>query len=203
MKYVNMLTLAMVAASVMAFLVADAASATVLCKNNSNTEACSEPYSAGTNIEAQLVGTATLNTSYKTVECKKASGSTSLTSAGGSNSTPVVAEGSLTYSGCNCEVVALKTGTGEVHHISGTDNGTVTSSGAEVTVTCSTIFGTVHCIYASEGTDVGRLTGGNPAKEKVTISVPRLATNQICDEEAVLIAEYEVTSPKPLYVAAS
>jgi hypothetical protein len=204
MKYLKMFGLAaMAATALMAFVGAGTASATVLCKNNLNTEKCSEPYPAGTKIEATSIGTAKLDTSFKTIECNKVSGSGKLLQAGSSTTTPVGGEGTVTFSECNCEVKVLKTGTGEIHHIAGTDNGTLTSTGAEATVSCSTIFGTVHCIYASNNTDAGTLTGGNPAKEKVTMEVPRLPTSGLCSEQATVTAEYEVTSPKPLYVAAS
>lgn len=204
MKYVKMLGLAaIVAAALMALAGVGTASATVLCKNNLNTEKCSEPYPAGTKIEAKLIGTAKLDTSFATIECKKASGSGTLLQAGSATTTPVGGEATVSFSECNCEVKVLKTGTGEIHYIAGTDNGTLTGSGGEATVSCSTIFGTVHCIYASATpTDAGQLTGGSPAKEKVSMNVPRLTTNGLCSEEATLTAEYEVTSPNPLYVTA-
>ena len=203
MRYVKILGLAAItAAALMAVIGAGTASATVLCKNNLNTEKCSEIYPAGTKVEGKMIGKGTLDTSFKSIECGKASGSGEITNAGSSTTTATGGNGIPTFSECNCEVKVLKTGTGEIHWIAGTDNGTLTSNGAEATVNCSTIFGSVHCIYASSNSHAGTLTGGNPAKEKVVLEIPRLPTSGFCAEEAKLTAEFEVTSPKPLYVAA-
>jgi hypothetical protein len=205
MKYVKMLGLTAIAATaLMAFIGAGTASATVLCKNNLNTEKCSERYPAGTKLEAKLIGTAKLDTSFKTVTCNKVSpGTGTMETEGSATTTPFGKNGTGTYEECNCEIKVLKEGSLEIHQIAGTDNGTLTESGGEVTMTCSSIFGNVHCIYGSgANVDGGELKGGNPAKEVVSLNIPRLPTNSICSEEAVLTGEYEITSPKPLYVAA-
>jgi hypothetical protein len=203
MKYLKMFGLvAMAATALMAFVGAGTASATVLCKNNLNTKVCSERYPTGTKIEGKLVGTGKLETSFKTIECNKGSASGTLEKEGGSTSTPFGA-GSPTLEECNCEVKFIKNGTLEIHWIEGTDNGTLTSSGGEATVSCSTIFGNVHCIYVSNNTDAGVLTGGNPATEEAALEAPRLATNGLCSEKALLKGKYEVTSPKPLFIAAA
>jgi len=210
MKYVKMLGLAAVAAAaLMAFVGASTASATVLCKNGTTTTTCSEKYGATTTIESKLVtGTkAKLATAFKTVECGKSAvaGKSGDAKEGEGSATETVkgAVTTLTFEECNCEVVVLKKGTLEVHSIAGTDNGTVTSNGAEVTVQCNeTIFGKVHCIYVTENTDLGPLTGGNPAKLKAEASIPRLKTDSLCSEKANWTAEYEVTAPKPLFISA-
>ena len=203
MKYVKQLGLLMFAAIIVAALAGvSTATATVLCKNNLNTENCSERYPVGTEFKTANVGSITMHAGFKTVECKKASGEGKLESEGSSMTTPW-GKGTGTYGECNCEVKVLTTGTLEVHHIAGTDNGTVTFNGSEVTVTCASIFGNVHCIYITERTDTGPVTGGNPAIVHIEANIPRKATNALCDEEAVLTATFEVTAPKPLYVAAS
>lgn len=114
----------------------------------------------------------------------------------------------LNYSKCNCEVkgcgcepVVLKFGRLEVHWIEGTHNGTVTWTGEESTVNCSTIFGKVHCIYATNNTDVGTLTGGDPATLDIkSANIPRLETDVLCDETSDWEATYQITTPTPLYV---
>lgn len=186
----------------MAFVGAGTASATVLCKNNGSTSACSENYPSATKVSESLVaGTkAVLNTEFKNIECSKSTVSGKTETSGSATETVKGPVEGLTFEECNCEVKVLKTGTLEIHWISGPNNGTVTQNGAEVTVNCSTIFGTVHCIYVTENTDLGTLTGGNPAKVDVKASIPRLTTNSLCSTTATWEASYEVTAPKPLYV---
>lgn len=76
-------------------------------------------------------------------------------------------------------------------------------AGAKTTANCSTIFGNVHCIYKTNNSEAGIFTGGNPGRVDVeSVNIPRVATSGLCAEEALWDAEYEVTSPNPLYVAA-
>jgi len=217
MKYVKMLGLAAIAAAaLMALVGASTASASRLCKVNTETEMCSEANKYGSNQEIHAVLTAgkiaKLSTAFKTIECKKSTvkgkiaeewtGSTTQTVTG-----PIEV---LNFEECNCTVNVLKTGTLEVHadpitdeggKVTDTDNGILTSNGAEVTVTCASIFGNVHCIYVTENTTIGTLTGGNPAELDANANIPRKPTDGLCSEEAKWTAEYEVTTPKPLYVS--
>lgn len=193
-----------VAAAVTALAGAGTATATVLCKNNLNTETCSERYPVGTEFKTHLTGLATLTTTFKNISCEEASGEGKLESEGSSTTTPW-GKGTGTYGKCNCEVKVIRTGTIEVHYIAGTDNGTVTFKETEVTAGCSTIFGSVHCIFATgSGTDLGTLSSGSPAKaEFKEANIPRLSTSSLCAEKAQLDATFEITTPNPLYVAAS
>lgn len=208
MKYVKMLGLAAVAAAaLMAFVGGSTASATVLCKNNTSTLACTEPYGTGTEITSHLVEKtkATLVTAFKTVECSKSTVNGKVENAGGSAATVGGKISALTFEECNCEVKVLKNGSLEIHSIASTDNGTATGNGSEVTVQCNgTLFGNVHCIYTTENTDLGTLVGGAPAKLEVKeAEIPRLKTDSLCSEKAKWTANYEVTTPNPLYVAAA
>ncbi len=212
MKSLKILALAAVAAAaLMAFVGSGTASATILCKVNpaptgeseSTGEECpsESTYPAKTTIEGKLVsGTkAKLVTTFKTIECSKSSvkGETSEEEA-----EPLTGpEGTVTFEECNCEVKVLKSGTLSTEWIEGSHNGTLKSNKNESTVTCSTIFGNVHCIYVTENTDVGTLTGGNPATLKAEAVIPRLPTNGLCSEQSEWSASYEVTAPKPLFVA--
>jgi hypothetical protein len=220
MKYLKMLGLAAVAAAaLMAFVGSSTASATVLCEvpgtgtttgttcpkkvveEHGEKKEVSQTYPKGTVVKAQLVaGTvAKLETSFKTIECKK---STTEGETSAEEATQLTGpEGKLTFSECNCEVVVLHAGTVSTEWLAGTHNGTQRSSGSETTTTCSTLFGNVHCIYTTSNTDLGTLTGGNPAKLDASAEVGRLTTSAACAEKSLWKAEYEVTSPKPLYVA--
>jgi len=211
MKYVRILGLAAVAAAaLMAFVGASTASATVLCTvegtgsptGTTCPEGKAEP--GGTEIKSSLVaGTkAVLATSFKTIECKKSSVAGKTSNEGSATETVTGSITTLTFEECNCVINVLKNGSLEVHWISGTHDGTVTSSGAEVTAECETLFGKVHCIYTTNATDLGTLAHGNPAKLEVKeASIPRAPTNALCAEKALWTATYEVTTPKPLFIA--
>lgn len=203
MKYVKQLSLLIFGAIVLGALAGvTTATATVLCKNNLNTEKCSERYPVGTEFKTTLVEPAVMTAGFKNVECRKATGEGKLESEGSSTTTPW-GKGTGTYSECNCEVKVLSTGTLEVHHIAGTDNGTVTFNGSTVTVSCNTIFGAVHCLYVTEHTDTGTLESGSPAIANFNAAIPQEVTSGLCSETAVLHARFEISTPNPLYVAAS
>src|SRR5262249_9950696 len=113
----------------------------------------------------------------------------------------------LTWEECatpngSCTVSTVKPGALEVEWIEGTHNGTLGSTGAEITSECHSIFGFIHCLYQPANRDIGTLTGGNPATsdtEKTPINIVK--TNGLCPSGPTLDAKYEITSPKPLYVA--
>lgn len=221
MKYVKMLGLAAIAAAaLMAFVGASTASATVLCKTEGTgtptgtTCPPGQAYEGGTTIHAVLdpeTGPAKLVTSFKTIECEESTVSVVTRNEGSATETVIgdveePEEGGkkvpkLTFGKCNCEVNVLKGGSLEIHWIEGSHNGTLTSSEGEVTITCSTVFGNVHCIYKTNATDLGKLTGGPMATMDIEkSSIPRLTTNALCSEKAEWSAKYTVTSPEPLYV---
>jgi hypothetical protein len=152
----------------------------------------------GSTIHAVNSGTSTLTTSFKNIECSESTVQAKTTNESGTTVSGSVE--SLTFGKCNCEVKTLKNGTLSIQWTSG-NNGTLSSSSAEVTTTCSTIFGSVHCIYVTSSTTLGTVTGGSPAKVDISsANLPRLTTNGLCAEKANWDATYEITSPKPLYV---
>jgi len=175
---------------------------TVLCAEN--VSPCrGKAYGNGTEVKASLVSKtkSKLTTPYNNIECGKSSLTSKVTSTGKTIGASVEA---LTLEECNCEVKVLAKGTLELEHIVSTTSATMKSTGTEVTTKCETIFGPVHCIYKTEATDLGTLEGGNPAKIKISgANVPFLATDTRCSEgteSAKWDAEYEVTSPKPLFI---
>ncbi|MGN6255106.1 MAG: hypothetical protein ACTHO8_09025 [Solirubrobacterales bacterium] len=199
MKHLKMLSLAAAgAAAMMALVGAGTASATVFCKVEAGSGLCpAEAYPAGQEIHAALSSgaKAKLQTEFMTAECSESTiqGKTSSEERaplGGSVST-------LSFSGCNCEVKVLNAGTISTEWIEGTNNGTLTSSGSEITTVC----GGVDCVYKTENTDLGTLTGGNPATLDVSAKIPRAAPNIFCAEKALWEAKYEFATPKPLYVS--
>jgi len=216
MKYVKMLGLAAIAAAaLMAFVGASSASATVLCTvegtgtPTGTTCPANEAYKAETEIHAVNKGVVKLDGAL-VIECNKSTIKGNTTSEGSATETVGGPITTLTFEECTCEVKVLKAGSLEVHWINpvdeggketGSHNGTLTSSGAEVTVLCKTIFGNVHCIFTTNATDIGTLTGGNPAIATANAILTQAKTDSLCPSEPRWTATYEVTTPKPLFVA--
>ena len=204
MKYIKMLGLAaMAAAALMAFAGAGTASADELCKNLTGS-ACEQANA----ISSVNVGNVTLTTTFKNVVCEESKVAGSVTEQG-AGKTILGNITTLDFSKCNCEVKVLKNGTLSATNIAGTDNGTVSSNGAEVTVFCEkTIVGAVHCIYATTNTHLGVLTGSKKVEETAVLhaeeaEIPRLKTDFICAEKAKWDATYSVTEPDTLQVRKS
>jgi hypothetical protein len=201
MKYVKMLGLAAVAAmALMAFVGASTASATVL-KSTGVTLGKNAP------IEASLKSgdsAALTNTAGEPLDtCTGGVVAGKISNAGGAAATVSGPVESLTWTGCTDPTTTIKGGTLEIHHISGTTDGTVTSSGAEVTVNNSVIG---SCIYGTgAGIDIGRLeTAG--ATDVININVvvnEQIPLRFFCPDHAIWDAEYVVTTPHALIVEAS
>ncbi|HET7509273.1 MAG TPA: hypothetical protein VFJ65_03395 [Solirubrobacterales bacterium] len=213
MRYFKTLGIAIVAtAALTGFVGVGAASATVLCKveptgGNTGTKGTTCPegsaYPSGTEIHAVVNGSVTFENPFKTLECKKSTWTAATKQEGGASETVSATVGALTFGECSCELKTITPGTFEFHWVPDTLNGTATSSGAEFTSTCSTIFGIVHCIFVSNATDLGTLTGGYPAALDIEgAHLSRVSTNPICPESSPFTAKYEITTPKPLYIAA-
>jgi len=216
MKYVKMLGLAVVAAAALMVSVgASSASATVFCKTEPTTGGTGTTgttcpsgwaYGAGTRNHEVNVGNVILKTGFKNISCSGSTVEGEIENEGSATETPKGPVRQLTFEGCNCSVVVTLKGTQEFHWIPDTFNATITSSGSTVTANCSTIFGTVHCNYVTENTDLGEITGSangtTAAVVHIHANLPRETTNSLCDEESFWEGTYEVTSPKPLWFAA-
>lgn len=179
MKYLKMLGLAAVAAmAVMAFIGAASASATVLCENTpaAGTD-CTNPVANGTSIDfsvekgtsailtgpfGEVIDTCTESTAKGPITNP---GSTTATVAG---SLEAAAGGTLTFGNCTKVTTVVTGGTIEVHHITGTDNGTVTSSGATVIIH-GTLFG--ECAFKTSNTEIGTITGRSATGAQPTFDI--------------------------------
>ena len=198
MKYVKMLGLAAVAAMALMAVVASSASATEL------TSPAGTRVKTGTEVKAENEGTVTLTTSFLNIECTKSTVAGKTTNESGATINGTIEAKNLTWGGCNCEVKTLAGGELSIESLKN-GNGTLRSNGAEVTSQCNTIFGAVHCIYKTNATDLGTLTGSGNTGSTATMdiesaNIPRLATSAICAEKANWDAKYLVTSPDPLLV---
>lgn len=200
MKYLRMLTLAAVAAAAfIAFAIAGTASATVLC--TTTTTPCSAKLNKGSELHAQLEkGTkAIFDTQLKTAECNESAMKLTTKTTGGANETVVATIDELSFEECNCDVVVLKNGSIEIHHIAGTDNGTLILSGLELTKECN-IIGSVHCTFASKTTHMGTLTGGHPATMDVNATLQKVGGGVLCPPHTIWTGAYEITNHTTLHV---
>ncbi|MDQ3724680.1 MAG: hypothetical protein M3335_02115 [Actinomycetota bacterium] len=206
MKYIKMLGLAAVAAAaLMAFVGAGTASATTLCTATETPCATANQINAVHDniIKATLSGTAVLErTSGEALaSCTVGGMEGKITNGGGSSATVSGDLTALTWgakgAGCNQTVHTVKLGELEIHHIAGTDNGTVTAKNTEVTVE---IFG-VSCTYGSGAAlHLGTLTGGKSPVLHINAVVNKTAGGFLCPEDARWTATYNVTQPTPIYV---
>jgi hypothetical protein len=194
MNHLKMLALAGMTA-VLVLAAAGAASATEV------TSPAGTKLGVKTVIKAGLSGQAIFHPPFGSITCNKASGEGEITSAGGTTET---VKGILfigNFSECNATITVLSTGTAEVHTEksgSSNGNGTMTSSGAQVTVQ----FVGTHCIYGTSNTDFGNVIGGTPAIVKVNGIIPRTGGTSgiFCGSTAQLTAELVVTTPGTLFV---
>lgn len=158
---------------------------------------------AGTKIKAEgavgLDGTVDVNCSSSTLEAE----------AGTSGTTVSAPVKSLAFTGCGNDTVSvIKPGSLELH-ATGEGNGTLTSSGAEITVQVHrSVFGfavTTHCIYKTSNTDLGTFTGSATTKataklDLIGTNLPQEATDGSCGNSAPLTGSYTFTSPDYLDV---
>ena len=195
MKYVKMLGLAALAAALMAFVVAGTASATTL------TGAGGATLGTGTSIVAENEGTVTLHPPIGDIECKKSSVSGKTTNAGGAG---VEVKGSieaLSFTECNATVTVLAKGELAVKG-TGSTNGSLSSTGTEVTVE----FAGFHCIFKTNGTGLGTVTGstttGGNATLDISATIPRTGgrSGAFCGSTAQWTGAYKVTSPSTLNI---
>jgi hypothetical protein len=203
MKYIKMLGLAAVAAMALMAVGAGTASATKLCETTTNTTTCA----AGWHLPA---GT-TLGFSMKpgtSATFRDTSGFLNATCTGSTITGPTATTGSstetvkgtvpaanLTWSGCSQTTTTTAGGTLEIHHITGTDNGTVTANGFRWTVLLPF---NITCTVELNGSDIGTFTEGKTG----TASPPTLdinavvtSTNPGCPTTQKWEATYVMTSP--------
>jgi len=182
------------------FLGTGSASATVLCKGT--TVDCGGTASAlgnGSTLHMNLtVHTRMTTTGSNTIAtCTTATKALVVKGEGSTSSTVWGEDEADTFGGCTTvgggatTVKAIALGTWEIHHIAGTDNGTVTSSGTEITV----VYFGADCIYATNNTTFGTLIGGNPAKLSINATLEETTGAFGCVTSANITGTYELTSP--------
>jgi hypothetical protein len=190
MKYLKMLGLAAVAAMAMAAFTAGTASATTLEVNGSTTNA-SVLIKASLKAGTSSVLRDTFGVSQNTCRISAIEGDTNSPFTGATVTGQV---DFLTFSDCDQIVTVHSRGTLHITHIAGTTNGTVSSSGAQITATGP--FGYMNCVTGA-GTHLGTLTGKASGHAELAIN----ATLN-CGISAKWTATYTVTSPTGLGVSA-
>jgi hypothetical protein len=195
MKHVKMLGLAVVAAmALMAF--AGSASATVL------TSPAGTQYKGEINASAEPGTSLLLKAGFANITCTQSTVAGTPTNFGGAAATVSGPLSTLTFSSCNATVTVLKKGTLEIHAIGTGPNGTLTSSGAEVTVAT----GGVSCTYGTTNTDIGTLTGSKnlgvkTATMDISANLTKTAGGFLCASPAAWEGAYVVTKPDYLDVS--
>ncbi|HKF82440.1 MAG TPA: hypothetical protein VKB23_05720 [Solirubrobacterales bacterium] len=114
----------------------------------------------------------------------------------------------LGWSNCtnNWALTTLKAGLVQIHSVSGSENGTVTSTGLEVTGKQSTTG--LHCIWSTNVTDIGFLTSSTSTGGNATIDMSGTlkrtggSSGIFCGEEASWTGSYKITTPTTFYVDA-
>ncbi|MGN6663153.1 MAG: hypothetical protein ACTHK6_02925 [Solirubrobacterales bacterium] len=197
MKYVKMLGLAAIAAAALMAFAGSASATTLTC----GTELCA----ANTTIESKSEGKAVLDAPFGNVECESTVvGHTTTTKEGGAAGN---ADGPITkleWKNCgNDKVETLATGSLSISSGPGTSNGTLSSTGTQVTV----VHLGVHCIYETSNTSLGTVTGSaNTANGHATLdisaTIPRVGgtSGGLCGSTAPWTGSYEVTKPTTLNV---
>jgi hypothetical protein len=210
-KIVLPATLALAVA--VALAVAGTASATVLCK--SETSPCGSRYGAGTEVNAHLK-TETISKIFATdvnfptfeIECDESTFNFKTTSEGGATQTVTANTEAFTFGKCwflhpfssYTPPVLVKKPTLELHWAS-ESNATITAKGIEFTLR----NGSEDCVYGVPGggsTAIAELKGGKPAQVWLNMELAKLS-GFVCPAHMRWQAIYEVTSPNPLYAAAS
>lgn len=204
MKYLKILALAAAAAlALTALLGAGSASATVLCKTYVTPCPAAWDYPAGTEIHASLAAgsSATLrDTSGKTLKtCTDSTLKGKTTNTGSATETVDGNIESLTFTGCSSTTHVLANGQFEIHYIGPNTRGQLTLKGVKVT----TVSAGVSCTYGTgSAAPAGTMTaeeGMETAEIDLETVMTREAGGFLCPVDAVWVANYKITAPKPLF----
>jgi hypothetical protein len=207
MKHLKMLCLVIIAlVAAIALAGVGSASATVLCKTT--TTPCNSPYGNGTAFVTSLSGSITLEAPEEEGEeplilstCGETGIKSRIEGSGGATSTVGALVEAFTFGKCSGPATALEKGSLQIHHISGSDNGTVTGLSFSLTSYLSIIG---SCNYGTAtATDMGTLVGGESPIIKVNEVVTKRPSSAACPPEMRWTGEFKITEPTPLYVEPS
>lgn len=208
MRYLKAFAVAMVATMALISLAGagSASAAATLCSKNEALCAVGNTYGIGTKLELNLVAgsKAVFEAAMFKVECKKSEIKFTYEdkSTGGN---PTGKLSTLTFAECGAGCgVKVTAGSVEI-----TTEGTVSNGNGFLNTTSSTEF-TIECngsscilLTRATGQGLGPIAGGAPAKLTVASGIPWKAGDDnevVCGQAVKWEGEYEVTSPKPLFV---
>jgi hypothetical protein len=217
MKYLKTLGVVAVVAAAFAAYVAGPASAagitsekTVLCKVNETKCAVTNQYPSGTAVAATLKsGTkAVLKAGFAVIECGESSiGGTAEWSE--ANHTPHGILTTETFTACNAGQTVTVNEKAEliIHHEevepARAGTGVLTVKGGKVTVK----VGTVECTYggttgiANSGVMINGGAEATAVASNAETKLEKVAGGALCASPAEWAAEYNITAPKPLWIA--
>lgn len=195
---------------VLAIVAAGGASATRLCQEEGVAEACpaGKIIGAGTAMKAQLAGgiPSVLHVGFGEVTCMGSKLEGKTTSAGGVLGVPVkggIIEASWTNCECAGAAALMEPGNltwGTEINGSGNKDGTLTILEPRVKIECNGLF----CNYQKTSITNLQFKGGNPAELQAAIGQVFLerapGSFPGCAVLAEWDAEYEVTTPQPVFV---
>jgi hypothetical protein len=160
----------------------------------------------GTTISAEAEGAVTWKSSFiGELKCNESQIGAKTTNEGSSSETVSASVETLTFGGCNGTLTVLKKGTLEIHTRteSADGNGTLTSTGTEITIELAGL----HCIFFTASTDIGTITGssttnGNATLDVQSVAIPRTGGRQgaFCGSSATWSASYKFTTPSTLNI---
>ncbi|HET9397133.1 MAG TPA: hypothetical protein VFO36_13885 [Nitrospiraceae bacterium] len=152
-------------------------------------------YKAGTQISAASEGTTEFHTVFGSINCNSFSLAGTTTNDGSPGTNVNVAISSLAWSGCNAIVVVLANGSLSIEPLSG-GNAAIYSTGTEVTIE----YLGFHCIFKTNNTKIGTLTGGTPATLDIQAQIPRTGgrSGLFCGSSGVLTGSLAVSNPSSL-----
>lgn len=197
MKILKLFALAAITTAAFASFAVATASATELYNS-------SGMVTTGSTIAASAEGTTTLHPPIGTISCGASTVEGTTGNTGGASETVSGNLSTLTFTECNATVTVLKKGSLEIHTSgeSANGNGTLTSSGTEVTV----LFSGFHCIFSTSNTDLGTITGSQVTEDNATLdiaaTIPRTggSSGVFCGTTAQWTGSYKVTNPSTLIV---
>jgi hypothetical protein len=177
-------------------------SATVLCKATQTPCAESNRIGAKSLISADArPGTLRFETieGFLLSECAEGGFTGEVLNAGGATAT-VTTGATLSFGGCTGAVSMVHSGEFEIHHISGTDNGTLTARGVLPMLEIK-LFSCTY--YLPPAQHVGVVTGSAISPQVDVQTWLNYASGSGCFEHIVWKTTYAITKPSPLYVGAS
>lgn len=155
----------------------------------------------GTLITSESEAVTTLHSQNGAIECANSHIGGKTTNNGGEGVKVDIKVEAFTLSGCNASITVLTHGTLSIS-ASGSDNGTVTSTGTELTLE----FKGFHCIYRTNNTSVGTITGSATTKGSATLdiaaTIPRTggSSGSSCGATIQWTGSYKITNPSALSI---